>query len=129
MRNNKDDNTLTVVYDGDCLFCNNLMHLAKIKSKFHEINLIDARQRDHPMVQKYKSEYNFDQGMLVVVGNEEYHGAFALNVLSMLGYTGIFTPALLFLFKNKTLSSFAYPFLKFGRAIFLFLRGKGFIGY
>lgn len=129
MKNKCKNKKLTIFYDGECVFCSNLVQLTKLRSKFHEVCLIDARQKDHPLILQYKDKYNFDQGMLVVLDEKEYYGALALNILSVLGFSGILAPVLLFLFKSKTFSKIVYPVLKAGRAFVLLLRGRGFIGY
>ncbi len=120
---------LIIIYDGECIFCNNLSKLTKIRSKIKNVEILNARDLKNEIVFKFKKKYNFDEGMLVIFKDKEYYGSKAINFLSSIEYDALLPKIIYFPFRNLIFSKFAYPILKFGRYLFLKLRGKDLIGY
>ena len=116
---------IILVYDKNCPFCDNYSQLVRIRQDVGQLVLIDARI-DHPLVNDIKAiGLDLNQGMVVKISNQYYHGADALNVLALLSSrSGIFNKLNYWCFKSKTLSTVLYPVLRCGRNLVLKLLGK-----
>ena len=114
-----------IVYDGDCVFCNNYVRLLRLKQSIGAVELLDARS-DDPRVQQYWREgYDLNEGMLFAYRGKVYHGDEAVNVLA-----GLSSDSTLFnringlVLSNARSAKAIYPLLKLGRHVVLLLRGK-----
>jgi len=114
-----------IIYDGDCIFCQNYVRFIRLREAVGPVDLVDARSND-PRVERYwKSGYDLNEGMLFVNDGRVYHGHEAINALADLS-----TSSTLFNRLNRALLSNAftartiYPFLKFGRRLTLLARGR-----
>ncbi len=118
-----------IIYDGDCIFCQNYVRLVRLRETLGKVELVDARSQD-PRVRKYQREgYNLNEGMLFVWNGRIYHGSDAVHVLASLSTeAGWFNKLNSAVFSSRTASKLLYPFLKIGRRITLFARGKTLIG-
>ncbi len=71
-----------IIYDGDCIFCQNYVRLVRLRETLGKVELVDARSQD-PRVRKYQREgYNLNEGMLFVWNGRIYHGSDAVHVLA-----------------------------------------------
>ena len=118
-----------IIYDGDCIFCQNYVRLVRLRETVGEVELVDVRSED-PRVRKYQRDgYDLNEGMLFVWNGRVYHGSDAVHVLAGLsteaGWFNKFNSAV---FSSRTASRLLYPFLKIGRRVTLFARGKTLIG-
>jgi predicted DCC family thiol-disulfide oxidoreductase YuxK len=117
-----------IIYDGDCIFCQNYVRLVRLRETIGNVELIDARSADKRVGQYQKLGYDLNEGMLFVWRGEVYHGSDAVHVLAGLSsptsWFNHFNRAIL---TSRTMSTLLYPFLKLGRRITLLLRGKGLI--
>lgn len=114
-----------IIYDGDCIFCQNYVRLMRLRAAVGRVELIDARS-DDPRVQRYWREgYDLDEGMLFVHRGSVYYGADAVHVLAGLssrsGFLNRLNHAVL---SRPTAAKMLYPALKLGRRLTLALRGK-----
>lgn len=120
---------LTVVYDGECPFCSSYVHMTRLKDAFGTVELVSAREHDHPIIKKlWKDGFDLDDGMAAVVkgkgGDEVYYGADAVNYLTITSTkSGFFNRLMKVMFTNKVSIKFAYPFMRFGRNSALFVKG------
>ena len=116
---------IILVYDKECPFCDNYSLLIRIKQDLGELVLINARD-DHPLVKELKKlGFDLNQGMVVKISEQYYHGADALNILALLSSrSGIFNKLNYWCFKSKTLSVALYPLLRSGRNLVLKFLGK-----
>jgi predicted DCC family thiol-disulfide oxidoreductase YuxK len=114
-----------IVYDGDCVFCNNYVRLLKLRESIGPVELLDARSGD-PRVERFWSEgYDLNEGMLFIHAGRTYHGDEAINVLASLsGNSTIFNRINGAVLSNSQTAKLVYPVLKFGRRVVLMLRGK-----
>lgn len=103
---------IALVYDGDCPFCANYAALIKLRAKWPDIELVNAREKpDHPAATRVKREgLLIDEGMAVVEDDNIHYGADATQFL-----TGIPKPI--------------YPFLRAGRNLTLRLLGRKKLGF
>jgi predicted DCC family thiol-disulfide oxidoreductase YuxK len=118
-------NEVMLVYDKECPFCHNYSQLVKIRRDVGRLVLIDARA-DHPLVDDIKAKgFDLNQGMVVKISGQYYHGADALNVLALLSSrSGLFNKVNYWCFKSTLMSTLLYPILRSGRNLVLVMLGK-----
>jgi predicted DCC family thiol-disulfide oxidoreductase YuxK len=112
-----------IIYDGDCIFCQNYVRLLHLRETVGRVDLVNARS-DDPRVKRYMREgYDLNEGMLFVYRGRVYHGADAVHVLA-----GLSSPLTGFswinqaIFSNRALANLLYPLLKAGRRLTLLVR-------
>ena len=114
---------IDILYDGDCIYCNNFVRLFELKKKYL-VSLNNIRDGG-VLVEKLKKEYDLNEGMVVIFNEEEiYFGYLALWFLVSHENNSLILKFLLYPFRLKLISRFIYPILKIGRKITLILRGK-----
>jgi predicted DCC family thiol-disulfide oxidoreductase YuxK len=118
-----------IIYDGDCVFCQNYVRFVRLRETVGEVELVNARSED-PRVGKYQRDgYDLNEGMLFVWNGRVYHGSDAVHVLAGLSTkTSWFNKLNSAVFSSRIASTLLYPLLKIGRRITLFARGKTLIG-
>jgi predicted DCC family thiol-disulfide oxidoreductase YuxK len=115
-----------IIYDGDCIFCQNYVQLVRLKETIGPVALVDARSGDPRVVQYQRQGFDLNEGMLFVWRGRVYHGSDAVHVLARLSSpTSWFNHLNRAIFGNRVAAVVLYPFLKFGRRVTLLLRGKG----
>jgi predicted DCC family thiol-disulfide oxidoreductase YuxK len=117
-----------IIYDGDCIFCQNYARLVRLRDTVGKVEMLDARSKD-PRVERYwRQGYDLNEGMLFVYRGKVYHGSDAVHVLAGLSSsTSWFNRLNRSIFSNRTASTVLYPLLKLGRRAALLARGKGLI--
>ena len=114
-----------IIYDGDCIFCQNYTRLLKLREAVGTVELVDARSGDARVSHYWQQGYDLNEGMLFVYAGQVHYGAAAVNVLANLSsasstFNRVKSSHLFQLLDVQT----AYPILKVGRRITLILRGK-----
>lgn len=114
-----------IIYDGECIFCQNYVRFVKLRENIGPVELLDARS-DDPRIDHYiRAGYDLDEGMLFIHDGKIYYGAEAVNVLARLSSDltlgSRINSAML---SNSKIARMTYPFLKAGRRLTLFLRRK-----
>jgi predicted DCC family thiol-disulfide oxidoreductase YuxK len=118
-------NGIVVIYDGDCPFCSNYVHLAALRDAVGSLELVDARSGDPRIRDIQKRGFDLNEGMIAIVGNKIYHGADAVVLLSTLGGNrGPFARLLSRVFRDPNRAHKLYPCLKMGRRLALRLLGR-----
>ncbi len=114
-----------IIYDGECIFCQNYVRFVRLRDSIGPVELLDARSCD-PRISLYVSRgYDLDVGMLFVHGDKVYHGAEAINVLARLSSDNTLSSKVNgAIFSSELFSRMSYPFLRVGRRLTLLLRGK-----
>jgi len=117
---------LTIIYDGECLFCRNYTRLINIRANFSNINIINARDLDHEMLSEIKKRnLNLDDGMIVKINETWSHGSDAINTLAFISTpTGAFNKLNSIIFKSPRICKVLYPFMRQTRNLFLLMNGK-----
>ena len=117
------ENTLYLIYDGDCILCRNSAQAIKIKQAIGNLEIINARET-HPLVTEVMAlGYNLNEGIIVKYQNQYYYGARAVNFLALVGSSSdTFNKLNSVLFKSKIISAFLYPIFKLVRNVLLYVR-------
>lgn len=115
-----------VVYDGECIFCQNYVRLLRLREAVGPVELLDARS-DDPRVHALQAQgYDLDQGMVFRWRGTTLHGADAVHALAMLASpSGLFNRLNAAVLSNRRTARTLYPLLKAGRRATLWLRGRG----
>ena len=121
------DGASLIVYDGDCIFCQNYVRFFRLREAVGPVELVDARSGD-PRVARYQRDYDLNEGMLFVHQGQVHYGDEAVHMLALLSSSSnLFAWANRHLFSHRWIARAAYPLLKLGRRATLNLRGKGLI--
>jgi hypothetical protein len=114
-----------IIYDGDCIFCQNYVRLVRLRETVGKVELLNARA-DDPRIAGYQRQgYDLNEGMLFVWDGKVYYGSDAVHVLAGLsGDRGWFNHFNRTVFSSSVASKALYPLLKLGRRVTLFVRGK-----
>ena len=119
------EDDLIIVYDGECPFCKHYMQLLRLRASAGNVRLVDARSDDPQVDEVVRRGYDLDEGMIVTVGDQYYHGSDALQVLAMLSTgAGWFNRFNAYVFRSKRVSAFLYPVLRSGRNLALRILGR-----
>ena len=116
---------ITLIYDGECPVCAGFSSWVRIRETVGELSLLDARTGPEIMQEITARGWDIDQGMVLKVGDELYHGADAMHVLSRLSSrSGIFNRLNFWLFRSRRFSQLIYPVLRALRNLLLKVLGK-----
>jgi predicted DCC family thiol-disulfide oxidoreductase YuxK len=104
---------LRIVYDGECPFCASYVSLLRLRERY-AVRLIDARTEPEP-ARAYGLDLN--EGMIVDLDGDVFHGARAVAVLSRLskGWAVL---------GSDRVADAVYPWLRRGRNLALRLLGR-----
>src|SRR5262245_26139808 len=115
----------TLVYDGECPFCTGFAKRIRIESALGPLRLVNAREGGELVDDLRRRGFDLDAGMVLIIGDEYFHGDEALHRLALMSTRyGWFNRLNAWLFSNRTLSHFAYPLLRAGRNAGLRLLGR-----
>ncbi|TIL36059.1 MAG: DUF393 domain-containing protein, partial [Mesorhizobium sp.] len=116
--------TALIVYDGDCIFCQNYVRFARLRDAVGPVELLDARSGDPRVVGFQRQGFDLNEGMLFVFEDRVYHGEEAINLLAILSSSStLFGWLNRRILSNRTAARLIYPALKLGRRATLRLRG------
>ena len=117
--------TISLVFDGECPVCFAYCRVLALRELDGDLELVDARS-DHPAVSQLKSEgIDLNEGMVLKLGDQTYHGADAIHRLSLISSrSGWFNRLNFLIFRHRRLSHILYPVLKSGRQMLLGLLGR-----
>lgn len=112
--------TIHIIYDGQCPFCRNYIHLLKLRDIVDEVILTDARTPSAILSEAQGHGLNIDDGMIVKIDNIFYFGAEAMHTLSLLSTkSDFFNRTSFFFLRSKGLTALLYPLFKAARMITL----------
>lgn len=87
--------------------------------------LINARDNSPIVSELTLLGLDLNEGMVVKIDQQIYHGADAVNILALLSSrSSLFNKVNYFCFRSPTISRVLYPALKAGRALALWLMGR-----
>ena len=116
---------LTFIYDGECPFCNHFAELLELKSKINRISILDGRKNQNLINSLLQKGYDIDKGAIVMMGNEIFHGAKAINFIckQINNPSGGLLKVLTNIFKSDKRTSLLFPFLVRARRFALISKG------
>ena len=116
---------LLIFYDGECPVCNQYVRYYRLADANTNVSLSNLRDNPEKVAEFNAMGFNVDDGMVVVLDNETYHGAEAIRVLALLSTPiGLFNRCNRWVFSHRRLAAFLYPILVGGRNLLLFLIGR-----
>ena len=121
----EESGTVTVVYDGDCPFCQAFVRMARLRKTGASVTLVDARDRTPLVLDLAKQGYDLDEGMIVRIDKRLYYGADAAHVLALLSSrAGMFNRIAFAVLRSRRLARLLYPAMRGGRNLVLRLMGR-----
>ena len=116
--------SIIIIYDGDCPFCRSYIKLTRLRELSNTF-LLNAREEPDLCQELLDKDVSLDEGMVVIMNNEVYHGGDAINRIALLtNKNTIFNKFVYLVFSRPVISRFAYPVLRGVRNITLRLLGK-----
>lgn len=113
-----------IIYDGDCPFCASYVGLLRLRETFGEVVLMNARERPELVVELASRNMNLDEGMVLVLNGEYFHGAECVHRLALLASgSNTFNRINKWIFERKRVAAVLYPILRAGRNLSLRILG------
>ena len=120
-----DGADVVIIYDGQCVFCQSYVRFVRLREACGTVSLLDARSDGLAALVHAELGLDLDEGMLVLIGEQGYYGAAAMQILSaMSSRSGLLNRLTAWVFSKPRLARLLYPLLKAGRAATLFLLGR-----
>lgn len=115
----------TIFYDGECPFCTKYVSLLKLRETVGPVALVNLREDAEIRAELASEGFDLDQGMVVDLDGRRVGGAAATNLLAgMSTPSGAFNRLNRLVFNKPLVSAIAYPVLRSGRWLTLFLMGR-----
>ena len=114
------DRPFTVIYDGECPFCQAYIRMTRLKASLGEVALIDARQDAAAVTALREAGYEINEGMVVLDRGRVHYGEDAMHVLALVTTpSDLFNKATSWVFARPALARRAYPVFKAARRLVL----------
>lgn len=114
-----------IIYDGECIYCQNYVHFLRLREAVGPVELLDARSGDPRVTRYWREGYDLNDGMIFVQGDTVHHGARAVHVLASLSSSSSRLNRLnAAIFSHEPVARMLYPLLKLGRRLTLAVRGR-----
>lgn len=111
---------VVLVYDTECPVCSMYSRMVRLRQSVGELTLVDARKGGKLVEEITALGWDIDEGMVLKIGDDLYHGADAIHALSLLSSrSGIFNRVNFWLFNNRVAAKLFYPLLRAGRNLLL----------
>lgn len=115
-----------IIYDGECVFCQNYVRFFRLREAIGPVELLDARSGDPRVEDYWRKGFDLDEGMIFVHGDRVFYGAEAVHVLAGLSSkSGFFNRLNAAVFASRGVATLLYPALKLGRRLTLKARRRG----
>lgn len=116
--------SIIIIYDGDCPFCRSYIKLTRLR-ELSNTCLLNAREEPGLCQELLDKDISLDEGMVVIMNNEVYHGGDAINRIALItNKNTIFNKFVYSVFSKPVISKYTYPVLRGLRNITLRLLGK-----
>ncbi len=117
--------TLLIFYDGECPVCAQYIRLYRLRDSNISFALADLRDNPEQVNEFNAMGFNVDEGMIVRLNGEVYHGVAAVHLLALLSTpVGVFNRCNRWIFSRPRLAKIVYPILVSCRSFLLFLLGR-----
>lgn len=114
-----------IIYDGECIYCQNYVKFLRLRETIGPVELLDARSDDPRVAQYWREGYDLNDGMVFVQGETVHHGARAVHVLASLSSDSSRLNRLnAAIFSSEPVARLLYPVMKLGRRLTLMARGR-----
>lgn len=117
-----------LVYDGECPFCERYARMLRLRESI-DLQLLDARTGAAEVREITAAGFDLDEGMVLRLGGEFYHGDRCMHVLaslsSRIGWANRLFAAV---FRSRTAARVLYPVLRFFRNLTLRCLGRKKLG-
>ncbi len=114
-----------IVYDGECIYCQNYVRLLRLREAVGPVELLDARSDDPRVKQLWQKGYDLNEGMAFLYRGTVFHGAEAVHVLATMSTSQTwFNKMNRLILSRRWLAKTIYPAMKLGRRLTLFARGR-----
>ncbi|MEL6220172.1 MAG: DCC1-like thiol-disulfide oxidoreductase family protein [Pseudomonadota bacterium] len=118
-----------ILYDGECPFCAAFVKLVRLREAVGGLRLVNARDGGPEVERARALGFDLDEGMVLHLDGQDYHGADCLNRLALLSTgSGVFNRLSALLFRSGWVARVSYPVLRAGRNLTLRLLGRTKIG-
>jgi predicted DCC family thiol-disulfide oxidoreductase YuxK len=116
---------LRILYDGACPFCDDYVRYQRLRASVGTVDLVDARANPAILRDEGVSPAQLEDGMVVIYGGRQYHGADAVHLLSRLSDppSRWWVRAVAWVSRSPRAARLLYPILKVGRRAALTLLG------
>ena len=117
--------TLSIFYDGECPVCTQYVRYYRLNDGNITVSLVDLRDKPEQVSEFNDMGFNVDDGMIVALDNETYHGVEAVHLLALLSTPiGVFNKCNRWIFSHRWLANFFYPIMVGSRSLLLFILGR-----
>ena len=107
---------IAIVYDGDCPFCAAYVGMVRLREAAGPVRLINARDGGPEVEQIEAAGLDLDEGMVLLMGGEMYHGAECIHRLGLMTTeSGVLNRLNAWVFRSPGRSRVLYPVLRAGR--------------
>ena len=114
-----------MVYDGDCPLCDAYVSRMRLQEAAGRLRMVDAREEPELVDRLQRQGYRLDEGLLLRIGSQYFHGATAMNVLALMSSrSGWFNRLNYRVFRSRRMANMLYPALVAGRRALLWLLGR-----
>lgn len=114
-----------IIYDGECVFCQNYVRYMRLREAIGRVDLVDARSGDPRVDRFWRLGFDLDEGMIFVRNGKVHYGADATYALARLSSgEGFFNKLNGAVFRSALVAKLIYPALKLGRRLTLTVRGR-----
>ena len=123
--NTNSQSELILIYDGNCPFCHNYVHMLRLKKTVGTVLLINARNGGEYVDAAIQRGLDLNEGMALFYAGVWYHGSDCMNILALLtAPIGVINKLTAWVFKSPSRARRLYPALRLGRNFTLKLLGK-----
>ena len=117
--------TLSIYFDGECPVCTRYVRYYRLGDGNISVSLVDLRDCPERVTEFNAMGFNVDEGMIIVLDKETYHGVEAVHILALLSTPiGFFNRCNRWIFSHRWLAEILYPILVGCRNLLLFLLGR-----
>jgi len=103
------------VYDGDCQICTLATEALRIKQQFGSLHVLNAREaNEDPLINEINRQgLDLDEGMVIYVDGQFYHGKDALKFIAKYGEAkNTFMSVFKGLYWSDSVARFTYPWMR-----------------
>ena len=125
----ENQRTALLIYDGECPFCSRYARMLRLRESI-DLQLLDARvtgveEGAFVIREVVALGYDLDEGMVLKLGDEFYHGDRCIHVLASLSSSvGWANRLFAVVFRSQKTARVIYPVLRFFRNLTLRCLGR-----